>query len=350
MTNGDVAHGPDTASGEADQQPQTTHFNFVAKVFRAPGARFYKPENFDEPVFVVDLGDMRGEVRLAHLRKQFAIEPGGHDDVLMDTAVKALNYVEDIRPGDRIPNEIIDGSASWSVSARHKVLAKIRLEGQLIAWISGKDFGSMTAEQFEQFLAAKENKAALRNAFNKAAVELGSATGDHTAVLLRIELLARELCFIEALREAFSVVPSIAVRLKQIADNFGGDIRMMDTITRVRGLMRKGIQEYSGIFAAVDHQSDEIIVAMREIDGQISMIRERRDGLRFLQIKWNPLVEAWKDVDLGQGNRVSDLLGRTYRFLATRFDTSKSLMKARREAEDAQRQAQEKAEPRTQRS
>jgi hypothetical protein len=93
----------------------------------------------------------------------------------------------------------------------------------------------------------------------------------------------------------------------------------------------------------VDSRSSEIIAAMRTLDKQILFIREQRDLLRFLQMKWTPLVAAWRDVQLGQGQRTADLLARTYRFLATRFDTSKSLMKARKAEEAARLKAQQEA-------
>jgi hypothetical protein len=328
----------------AEPQLRTTHFDFVNKVFRVPKARFYKPENFGEPVFVVDLGDLQGELKFKNLKKTFGIAPDSHDDKMLYTVIEALNYVEDVRPGDRIPNEILDGSASWTVSPKHKLIAKNRLEAQLIAWLSGKEGALKSAEELNAFLAERENKAKLRDAFKKAAVALGLKEDDTTAVLLRLELLARELCYIEALREAFSVVPGIAVRMKQVSELYHGDMRMMDTVERVKNLLRKGVQEYNTIFAELDAQTGEIITTLKSIDKQIELIRERRDKLRYLQMKWTPLVRAWAELVLGQGARVQDLLGRTYRFLATRFDTSKSLMKARKEQEEKMRQAQEQAQ------
>jgi len=322
---------------------QTTHFNFANKVFKAPGARFHKPENLDEPVFVVDLGDLKGEIKFKHLRRQFGIEKSSNDDQLLDTVVAALKVVEDVRPGDRIPNEIIDGSASWSVSPRHKQIAQSRLEIQLITWISGKESQIKTPDQLALFLSKKEHKSQLRIAFSKAAEQLGAKADDHAAVLTRIEMLARELCFIEALREAFQSVPTIAMILNRISEAYSGDLRMQDTIGRVRGLLRKGIQEYTDIFEDTDNQTSEIISAMKSLDRQILFIRERRDTLRYLQIKWNVQVNAWKEMDLKQGARVQDLMARTYRFLATRFDTSKSLMKARKEQEAARMKAQHEA-------
>lgn len=332
---------PPAFDENAEPVLRTTHFDFANKVFTVPKARFFKPENLDEPVFVVDLGDVEGQLRFKNIRKQFALEIGGHDDKLLDTVKEALNFVEDIRAGDKIPNEILDGSASWTVSPKHKNLAKSRLEVQLIGLISDEPVNFTTPEQLNAFLNTKENKAKLRQAFKKAAVGLGLAEDNSTAVLMKLELLTRELCFIEALREAFAVVPGILIKLRQVADIFSGDMRLMDTLERVKSLMRKGVNEYQGIFADLEKQTSDIVGAMKDLDTHIELIRERRDKLRYLQMKWTPLVRAWADIVLGQGARVQDLLGRTYRFLATRFDTSKSLMKSRKEQEDQQRKAQQ---------
>lgn len=279
-------------------------------------------------------------MRFKHLKKQFSVEADSHDDKLLEVVIKALNYVEDIRPGDAIPNEILDGTASWTGSPKHKMLAKSRLEAQLISWFSGKESEIKSPEQLNAFLAAKENKSKLREAFSKAAVQLGLKEDDTTAVLMRLEMLARELCFIEALREAFNTVPAIGGRLKQISETYHGDMRVMDTIGRVKALMPKGVKEYHDIFVDLDSQTGEIISAMKSLDRQIAFIRERRDKLRYLQMKWTALVRAWAEIVINQGARVQDLLGRTYRFLATRLDTSKSLIQARKE-QDAQRMAEQ---------
>ena len=329
----------DVGGEDAEPQLDTTVFNLVNRVLHVPQACFYKPDNLDEPVFVVDLGDMQGELRLKSLKKTFGIAHGSHDDKLLSVVFEALKYVEDVRPGDRIPNEILDGSASWTVSPRHKLIAKNRLEAQLITWLSGTKTNITTPEEFEKFLSLKENKEQLRLAFRKAARELGFESSNTTAVLLKLELLARELCYVEALREAFESVPAIAKRLKEVAEHFSGDPRVKDTIVRVRSLMRKGITEYTDIFAELDGKTSEIISMLKDLDKQIEVIREGRDRLRFLQMKWTPLVNAWSELVINQGGRVQDLMARTYRFLATRLDTTNSLIKGRKEKEEIERQA-----------
>lgn len=323
---------------------RTTHFDFANKVFKVPKARFYRPENLNEPVFVVDLGDLQGELKLPNMRKTFGIEPDTHDGRMLETVVKALNFVEDIRPGDKIPDELLDGSASWTVSPKHKQLAKARLEAQLILLVSDKPIEFKNNDELSTFLSKKENRAKLREAFKKAALGLGLKEDDNAAVLMKLELLSRELCFVEALREAFAIVPGIAMKLKQVSETYKGDMRVMDTVERVKILLRKGVQEYQSIFDEVDAQTSSIIMVMKDLNKEIAAIRERRDRLRYLQMKWTPLVRAWSEIYINQGARVQDLMGRMYRFLATRFDTSKSLMKARKEQEEQQRQAALQAE------
>ncbi len=324
----------------ADPVLRTTHFDFQNKVFKVPKARFFKPDTLDEPVMVVDLGDMEGQLRLKALRRQFNVEADSHDDKLLATVVKALNFVEDIRNGDKIPNEILDGSSSWMVSPKHKTIARHRLEAQLIGLIEKEMTVQLkTPEDLNAFLAQKESKAKLRQAFKTAAVGLGLQEDDTEPVLQKMELLTREFCYIEALREALAVVPGIVVKLKQVQTKFSGDIRITDTVERVRQLMRKGVNEYQAIFDDLDAQTSDIVTAMRNLDLQIEEIRKKRDTLRYLQMKWTPLVRAWSDLNPAQGGRVQDLMGKTYRFLATRFDTSKSLMKSRKEQEDAARAA-----------
>ena len=63
---------------------------------------------------------------------------------LLDVVEKGLRFVHEIRPGDSIPSELLDGTASWRVEERHRRRARGRLMAQLIAWTAGE--GLMTAD------------------------------------------------------------------------------------------------------------------------------------------------------------------------------------------------------------
>ena len=110
-------------------------------MFQAPGAHFKLVEQLGgpkEPMFGVAMSEGDAMLSLKQLRANFNIPAGSHDDQLIERAEQGLKYVPDIRPGDAIPNEILDGSASWTVGRKHKRIARERIQIQLINWMGCK--------------------------------------------------------------------------------------------------------------------------------------------------------------------------------------------------------------------
>ena len=145
------------AAGAVPAGPRNTHFDFQAKVFQAPGACFLLKGKDKEPMFAVDMGDAQGIVSLKDLRKTFFIAADSHDDKMIDRAAAGLRHVPDIRPGDEIPNEILDGSASWTVARRHNQIARDRLQVQLISWMTGKPIAYTNQDDLKKIMASDEN-------------------------------------------------------------------------------------------------------------------------------------------------------------------------------------------------
>src|SRR4051812_44643028 len=131
---------------------RTTHFKFDKKVFLAPGACFLLRRPEMEPMFAVRMGDQDAYLTVKSLCREFDIAPGTPDARLIDTAVQGLRYVPNIRPGDRIPSELLDGSASWKIEDRHALLASGRIQAQLLSWITGKETVITDAAELEMFL------------------------------------------------------------------------------------------------------------------------------------------------------------------------------------------------------
>ncbi len=91
----------------------STHFAFEHKVFRLDGCYFTADSNGDKPKFLMPLGDEMAAIAIATLRQEFGIAEDSNDGQLLDTVAKSLKYVQQIRPNDLIPQELLDGSASW---------------------------------------------------------------------------------------------------------------------------------------------------------------------------------------------------------------------------------------------
>src|SRR5690606_29632766 len=147
---------------------RSTHFAFTHKVFAIRNAAFRLSQQ-EEPLFHVDLGDLKCGVSLPSLRKEFSITPDSDDGALLALVEKGLRYVKEIRPGDSIPKELLDGSCSWSVEDRHRKLAHNRLTMQLVAWLAGGQAETSDAAGLEKLAADPETKRRVQQAFAEAA-------------------------------------------------------------------------------------------------------------------------------------------------------------------------------------
>jgi hypothetical protein len=322
------AHGNESgAPAPVQAGPRNTHFDFQAKVFQAPGACFVLNGKAKDPVFAVDMANGQALISLKDLRRTFFIEQNSHDDKLIDKAAAGLHHVPDIRPGDEIPNEILDGSASWTVARRHKQIARNKLQVQLISWMTGKPMAYAGQDDLKAIIESDENKKALKDAFKKAAVALGIDPTESEKVLLHIETLARELCYIEALRERAQDIGKVKSNLDILTKVYNNDPRVSADIGRMKVLIVKGVQEPENILNNIDAESADVLSALMSIDDIIRSVRKARDDLHFLLMEWDPILAKWEKLNMVKSQEIDRALMATYKFLAMRFSTGKSIIK-----------------------
>lgn len=310
-----------------------THFDFTHQVFKTPGARFLLKGANHVPTFGLTMGDIEGLITIETLRKEFAIEADSVDGKLLDLVVTGLRYVSDIRPLDAIPSELLSGEASWEINAKHRERAEQRLQVQLVSWVSGKELLLTNPADITAFLELPENKEKLRQAFKDAAVALGYDAAKPQAVIKQLELLARELCYVEALRDRYAIIPRIAGKLGELAKTYGSDGMGKMEISRIQALLKSGISEYSNIFNEADAQTGEIIAALKSIDRQVKYIRNIRDKLYFLFMQWEPYIQIAREMKTHRTPQTEKALAELYRFLAPRYSSGQSMLKKSREAQ-----------------
>ncbi|MBL0930198.1 MAG: ATP-binding cassette domain-containing protein [Alphaproteobacteria bacterium] len=87
------------------------------------------------------------------VREYFKIPADSADGKLLAEIPNALKYVPAIHPGDAIPSELIDGTASWKVEKHHLETAHGRIAAGLLAWIgegtkaeSAVEFAAMASD------------------------------------------------------------------------------------------------------------------------------------------------------------------------------------------------------------
>jgi hypothetical protein len=277
------------------------------------------------PMFAVEMGSGLGYISLKDLRSTFPIPEGSHDDKLIEMAAAGLRHVPDIRPGDEIPNEILNGTASWTVARKHKQIARDRIQVQLLSWMGGKPITYTSQDELKEIVGREENKKALKDAFARAAAALGFAAGETEKVLGLIETLAREICYIEALRERSLELKKIQANVEGLTKAYN-DIRGSADIGRVKLLMVRALNETENILDHVDAETADIMNALMSLDDVIKTVRHARDTLHYLLMEWDPVIAKWENLALVRCQDVDRALLATYQFLALRFDTGKSLM------------------------
>lgn len=327
MTTAENAQDTDVSAQPTSLR--STHFDFQARVFQAPGAHFVLKGHPKEVMFAVEMGSGQGYVTLKNLRKTFFIEEGSHDDKLIDRAAEGLKYVPDIRPGDEIPNEVLDGTASWTVAKRHKQIARERMQVQLLSWMNGEPIKYGGHEDIQKIISSDENKKALVGAFKRAALAMGLEEKESENVVDYIETLARELCYIEALRERSLEIRKIRARLEKLTKIYSDDIRTSADIGRIKILIAKGLGELSDILSNVDAESADILGALMSIEEVVRSVRKARDDLHYILMEWDPVIAKWQNLQMVRSQEIDGALLTTYQLLAKRFETGKSIVTKR---------------------
>ncbi len=319
---------PTTQAGETEslmtEAPRVAaparRFEFAHKVFSVAGGLFQIDAQTDEPVYSVDLGDVRANLTFVALRSAFGLAPDDPDSRLLDEVGRGLAFVRRIRPGDTVPSELLDGTASWSVSDQHRAIARGRITVGLMAWMSGKSSSQpMSMLELAKVAEDPETKARIQDAFTRLADELGLPPERRGEVIGQIDKLVDELTYIEALRERVARARRVVEVLKRLRAVYKRERGVHDEIDRTIALAEPPVARLEGQIAEVDGQTGETANALRTLPRQIAFIRETRDKLHAALMKWDDILTAWHGVTAERSGTVQRLVRDTYRFVARYF-------------------------------
>jgi hypothetical protein len=311
----------DNAGGSNAAAP-STHFLFQHKVFSVPGAYFALAQDTHEPTYFVPLGDVQGVLTLPQLVSGFDIKPGSGDAALLGVVKKGLNYVRRIQPGDSIPREILDGSASWAVDDKHQMIAECRLRIQLASWLAGNETDVRDLTDLLKIADDPAIRDRVQDAVAELAEQIGLGRDRKAEVLERVGRLSRELSYIEALRDRFASLKMIGLKLVQLGHLYGPERGFSQEISRVLTLMRKPFGEYESIFRAIDARTNGIVALVRNFDAQVTAIRTTRDELHRRFMMWDELIPQWQELAVEMTPAAENLIRVTYRFTARQFPQS----------------------------
>jgi len=307
------------ATQRADDAPgalPTQRFDFTSKVFAVEGARFARASDHT-PILHVRVGDLDASLPFPTLVASFQITD--RDRQLLTTVTKGLRYVKEIRPGDTIPSEVLDGTASWAADERHTDTARKRLTVQLVGWFTGNPADIKDTSHLLRLADDPDVKERVNDAFAKAAVSLGLAAADRDGVIARIDSLVRELAFIEALRERFGQINRIEMMLNALLHHFRGDHGTSQSIIRIRALLKAPLRRFQTIFDETDAMTSEVLAALKNVGNQIEFIRKSRDELWDHYMAWQDIIAEANQTPPERSSACEVLVRKIYQLVASRY-------------------------------
>ncbi len=307
------------AKEEGGGQAETVAFEH--KLFSAMENPYFRlsAQNPDQPVMIVTFGDNEVALPFESIRKEFAIKEVSADDQMLNLVAEGLNFVVLLRPGDPIPAELLTGAPSAQISREHREIAFQRLTMQLATWVAGEESSVTDRKQLARIAKDPAIMARINDALGEAATHLGLEPDGKEKVLQLIERLADDLAAIEVLRDRFAKIRATEEKIKVLRGVTKSQQVAIELIAPVARMMATAVARFGNDFKEVDARTDKIIALLKNIDSQVSYIRERRNDLHRRLLAWADILEAWDEAEIGQNDTRVRLLRETYRFLAPRF-------------------------------
>jgi hypothetical protein len=317
-----MAH--EIAGGTSGSAERSTQFSFQNKIFGLDGGYFSMTRDSQEPVFHVMLGELRVALPLPTLRAEFKIPADSPDGKLLEIVEKSLRFVKEICPNDEIPRELLDGSASWAVEERHRLIAQSRLAMQVCTWMSEEETVISDLDQLQQLADDPVTKQRVQSAVGEIAERLGVGRDRKRLVMDKIDRFARELAYIEALRERGVCVKRVIAMLNKLMKIYRADKSVVEDIVRVLQLLRPPAADFDTSFELIDAQTGQILGILQKFNAQVQFVREMRNDLHQRLMMWDELHAKWDGLSAARSPEAEALIRESYRFAAYHFPQARS--------------------------
>lgn len=306
-------------NARADQkQDRSTHFVFEHQVFAVPNAYFSLTED-RKPAFHVNYGDLRAAIELRSLRSGFSIPPHSHDDQMLGKVEGSLRFVRRIKPNDSIPREVLDGTASWAAEESHHLVAHSRLTLQLTSWMTGRSTGHLARDQIRSLASNPEVVSRVQAAVAEIVQRIGLRSDERHLIVDRIEAFAKELSYLEAIRERFEATHMIQQKVARLLALYKADRFVGDNLMRVAALMREPMSAFDVIFGKVDAMIADILGICQKYEEKVVALRAMRDDLFELYLLWEPILQRWQEQPVAKDKFTEETVRLMFQFLARHY-------------------------------
>jgi len=295
----------------------STLFEFQHPAFRAPDARFVLGGD-GQACMALKLGALDALVPLSSLIKEFDLA-GTPDGALLELVVSGLKFVKVIRPGDSIPREILDGTASWSVSEEHLETARGRLTMQLYGFLGGQERVLSDPIEIMQVMDDPGVRTRIANGTANVLDRLGLAEHQGAEIDARLDRFARDFAYVVALRERAQAITRLMEKVAALRRVYRRDRTVDEELIRVNNLLQKPINRFAKFFAEVDAHTGEVLGILSNVDQHLTYVREQRDTAHLQLMKWDEILVTWEALAPDISSATEGAIRKLYQFLAQNF-------------------------------
>lgn len=309
----------ESAPDDSDVQ-LPAEIKFEHKFFSAIEHSYFRLlEDTHEPVMIMTLDQGEASLKLSGIKKELELPDDDPDAKMLDIVAQSLQYVREVRIGDKVPSEMTTGRASWQVTDQHRAIAHNRVTMQLVSWMSGEEILITDPVKLAQVVSDPETKEKISNAFSEAAQALGIGEDRREDVIALIANLAEELAYIEALRTKFHDIEAIHDTVVKLGKAYKSEQSVFDTILSINKLFKIALKGFVDSFEQLDAQTGEILSALTNIAPVTRFIRHNRDDLHRRLWAWEGVIQRWRFLPIKRSSEAEKMLGDLYHFLALRF-------------------------------
>ena len=135
----------------------------------------------------------------------------------------------------------------------------------------------------------------------------------------QITSLAKQLAYVEALRDIYAEVKRIDEKIQGLRPIYGTDRAMVDTVDQIARLSQRCLKSFDDQFETIDAQTGEVMAMLKNIGNQLEYIHKCRDDLYKRLYPWEEFIRKWKTVYIVKSEENVTRLREIYQFLAPRY-------------------------------
>jgi hypothetical protein len=180
----------------------------------------------------------------------------------------------------------------------------------------------LARDQIRSLAANPEVVSRVQAAVAEIVQKVGLQPHEKHVIVDRIEAFARELSYVEAIRERFDAARGINQKIARLFALYKADRFVGDNLTRVAALMTGPLAAFETLFGNVDAAVADVVGICRTFDERVAQLRAMRDDLFELYLMWEPILSHWQEQEIVKAKGTEESIRQLFQFLARHYPQS----------------------------